>query len=102
MKHEEFKTKFIATESSRCTKCLKCADVCPAGVFGMKRFLWMKYFHIGSPESCIGCMKCVKACEFDAVKVENFCAKIDATKCTGCGKCAEGCPVGAIDLITLA
>jgi ferredoxin len=28
----------------------------------MKRFLWMKYFHIGSPESCIGCMKCVKVC----------------------------------------
>ena len=45
--------------------------------------------------------KCVKNCEAEAIKIENFCAKIDSTKCTGCGKCAEGCPVGAIQLISL-
>jgi heterodisulfide reductase subunit A-like polyferredoxin len=50
---------------------------------------------------CIGCMKCVKACEFDAVKVENFCAKVDFSKCTGCGKCTEVCPSKCINLITL-
>ncbi|MBQ3772447.1 MAG: ferredoxin family protein [Bacteroidaceae bacterium] len=62
MKHEELITKYITTDSSRCTKCLRCAEVCPAGVFGMKRFLWMKHFYVGDPQSCIGCMKCVKAC----------------------------------------
>lgn len=62
MKNEELKTEFIMTDSSRCTKCLRCAEVCPAGVFGMKRFLWMKHFYVGDPQSCIGCMKCVKAC----------------------------------------
>ena len=51
---------------------------------------------------CIGCMKCVKACESGAVTVESFCAKVDPDKCTGCGKCAEQCPVGAIDLLNLA
>ncbi|HBL41421.1 MAG TPA: ferredoxin [Ruminococcaceae bacterium] len=50
---------------------------------------------------CIGCMKCVKACEYDAVKVENFCAKVDYEKCVGCGKCHEACPVKAIDVIEL-
>ena len=50
---------------------------------------------------CIGCMKCVKACEFDAVKDENFCAKVDFSKCTGCGKCTEVCPSKCINLITL-
>ena len=47
---------------------------------------------------CIGCMKCVKACEHEAVTVENFCAKVDYDKCVGCGKCHEACPVGCIDL----
>ena len=50
--------------------------------------------------ACIGCMKCVKACEHDAVKVENFLASVDPEKCIGCGKCHEVCPVGCIDLIT--
>ena len=46
-------------------------------------------------------MKCVKACEFGAVEVKDFCAKVDYNKCTGCGKCAEACPVKCINLITL-
>ena len=51
---------------------------------------------------CIGCMKCVKACEVGAVTVENFCAKVDYDKCTGCGKCHEACPVGCIDLYQIS
>ena len=47
---------------------------------------------------CIGCMKCQKVCPEEAVKVENFCAKVDYDKCIGCGKCHEVCPVGCIDL----
>jgi len=47
-------------------------------------------------------MKCVKACEFGAVSIVNFCAKVDYEKCTGCGKCHEVCPVSAIDIVTLA
>ncbi len=47
---------------------------------------------------CIGCMKCQKVCPVEAVKVENFCAKVDYDKCIGCGKCHEECPVGCIDL----
>ena len=45
---------------------------------------------------CIGCMKCVKACEAGAVTIDKFCAKVDYEKCTGCGKCASVCPVHCI------
>lgn len=41
---------------------------------------------------CIGCHKCEKVCEADAIHVDGFFAHIDQDKCTGCGKCAEACP----------
>ncbi len=40
---------------------------------------------------CIGCGKCMKACEVGAVRSSNFFAKVDPAKCIGCGKCAEVC-----------
>ncbi len=47
---------------------------------------------------CIGCMKCQKICEFDAIHVKDNVALIDHEKCTGCRKCAEVCPVKAIGI----
>lgn len=90
-----------------CRGCGKCVDTCPKGVISMKTkgnslnvlcsnthkgAKVMKICQVG----CIGCTKCVKACEFDAIKVENFLAKIDADKCTGCGECAKVCVKGCI------
>ncbi len=49
-------------------------------------------------KGCIGCMKCTKVCEHDAIHVENFLASIDKTKCVGCGACADTCPVGCITI----
>jgi heterodisulfide reductase subunit A-like polyferredoxin len=46
--------------------------------------------------SCIGCMKCQKTCQHDAIHVTNFLASIDYTKCVDCGECAAVCPKGAI------
>lgn len=51
-------------------------------------------------KGCIGCMKCTKVCEYDAIHVENFLASIDTHKCVGCGKCAETCPVGCIEMLS--
>ncbi len=41
---------------------------------------------------CIGCMRCVKACEYDAITVKNFLATVDPKACTGCYKCVGVCP----------
>ncbi|MFQ9440833.1 MAG: 4Fe-4S binding protein [Acutalibacteraceae bacterium] len=46
----------------------------------------------------MACMKCVKACEYDAIKIENFRAIIDPDKCTACGACVDVCPKDCITL----
>ena len=49
---------------------------------------------------CMGCHRCEKLCEFDAISVnENDIAEVDDMKCKGCGMCVTSCPAMAIDLI---
>ena len=47
--------------------------------------------------ACIGCMKYTKACNFDAITVEDNLARIDYSKCKSCGMCAAVCPTGALN-----
>lgn len=42
--------------------------------------------------SCIACRLCEKACNFDAIHVNDNLAKIDYSKCTECGACVKACP----------
>ena len=46
--------------------------------------------------ACIGCGKCQKVCNFDAITVENNVAYIDFNKCRMCTKCVDECPTGAL------
>lgn len=47
-------------------------------------------------EKCVGCGACVKACAYDAIKIEDNLANIDTNKCTLCGACVQTCPFEAI------
>lgn len=57
----------------------------------------------GGPKSCnYGCLgfgNCVKACQFDAIKVVDGVAVVDKDACKACGKCIEACPKHLISFI---
>ena len=41
---------------------------------------------------CLGFGNCTKACQFDAIHLEQGVVKVDPDKCTGCMSCAAACP----------
>jgi heterodisulfide reductase subunit A2 len=53
--------------------------------------------------ACVGCLKCVKTCPFQAIKEQELrggkvVANVIETVCAGCGVCTSTCPCGAIQL----
>lgn len=91
----------------RCKACEKCVAACPKGLIEMidktkKYSVMCKSRDKGAVTKrncqvgCIGCTRCVKACEFDAIHMEGTLAKIDYDKCTNCGECTKVCPTMAI------
>ena len=97
-------------DPSLCRACKMCIKACPHHLIDLvplnsvKATVMCKNHNKGAmtrkecKAGCIGCMKCVKACEEGAISIDNFCAVVDLDKCVGCGKCAEGCPTGSISL----
>ncbi len=87
----------------KCTGCGTCAGSCPRNVLEIVPQSTKVFIHCQShlkggqirkvcQVGCIGCKKCEKACDFEAIKVIDNLAVIDNTKCTQCGQCALVCP----------
>lgn len=92
---------------NKCKACTQCVLACPKQLIDIvpvkktalvlcsnqdKGGVTRKVCSVG----CIGCMRCVKTCPVDAIKVERFLAHIDSQKCIGCEECAKVCPQNCI------
>lgn len=94
-----------------CMGCGVCRDTCPKALISLipdddsvfvtcsnksKGAVAMKVCE----ESCIACKRCEKACDSDAIKVNDNLAFIDTDKCTNCGACIAVCPRKTISFIS--
>lgn len=51
---------------------------------------------------CLGMGTCVRACQFDAIKIIDGVAVIDEDKCTNCGMCMDVCPKQLIESVPVS
>ncbi len=94
-------------DSDKCVGCTMCVAACPKNIIEMKPADMTVKVSCSSKDNgkvtkgnctvgCIGCKICTKQCEFDAISVDSFLAKVDYDKCTLCEKCVEKCPAKII------
>lgn len=94
-------------DQDKCVACGLCVKACPKHIIDLVPYNHLTHVLCKNTDkgadamkvcqvSCIGCMKCQKACEHDAIHVTNFLASIDYDKCVDCGECAAVCPKNAI------
>ena len=94
-------------DEEKCVGCLACAAACPRQLIvpvspAQNVVIACASMAKGAATGrsctigCIGCGKCKKTCQHDAIILEKNLARIDYTKCVNCGDCAKVCPKGLI------
>jgi len=92
--------------------CYCCGDCCvvieplkSVGTEALTKGLAKSRFEAGvDQQSCTGCQKCLKRCQFDAISLEKvegakaLKAVVDPDKCWGCGACVLTCKPKSITL----
>lgn len=97
----------VVIDEEKCTACGMCVKECPRALIKLlprAAKVTVRCLNAASgrdaraacSKACIACKRCEKACNFDAIHVNNNCALIDPEKCTLCGECVKVCPTGAI------
>lgn len=97
-----------AVESQHMVAFVKCNGNCDVSNFyydyvGEHDCQMLNFVPNRGPKSCNhGCQgfgTCAAVCPFNAITVENGCAKVDKELCKACGKCLSVCPQHLIELI---
>ena len=94
----------------KCLACGACVKACPRNLIELRKkakkdrkiYVACSNCDKGGPArrackvACIGCSKCLKVCEYEAITIVNNLAYIDALKCKLCRKCVTECPTSSI------
>ncbi len=94
-------------DGDKCAACGQCVNACPRSVIELLPASQSVVVRCHNSDvarvaravcmdACIGCGRCKKECQYDAIVVENGYARIDPTKCVRCGACAQVCPCNCI------
>lgn len=97
-------------DEEKCTACGKCVPACPKACIELVRkdaavLITCRNRDKGKQvrevcaRGCISCMRCVKACQYNAVKFEDNLPAVDYGKCVRCGACVKACPMKTITVI---
>ena len=95
------------TESKPVTAFVHCHGDCNSNAqkeiyYGLESCAAAKMLYGGKgacTAGCLGCGDCAKACQYDAICMENGIAHVDPRKCVACGMCVKACPNKLISLI---
>ena len=108
--HLNEETGLPEVDEEKCVACGACVKACPRHIIELrKKGLKGRRVYVrcvnkdkgpaamkACKAACIGCGKCQKECQFDAITIENNVSYIDFTKCRMCRKCVAVCPTHAI------
>lgn len=108
--HMNPETCLPEVDEEKCTSCGACVKACPRNIIELRKkgpnghrvYVQCVNKDKGAVAkkacsvACIGCGKCEKVCQSDAITIENNLSYIDFNKCSVCTKCVDECPTGAI------
>lgn len=108
--HLNEETGLPEVDEEKCVACGACVKACPRHIIELrKKGLKGRRVYVrcvnkdkgpaamkACKAACIGCGKCQKECQFDAITIENNVSYIDFMKCRMCKKCVAVCPTHAI------
>jgi Na+-translocating ferredoxin:NAD+ oxidoreductase subunit B len=97
-------------DDAKCTACGACVEACPKILIELRKkmpkdrkiYVACRNTDKGAVAknacsvACIGCSKCQKECQYDAITITNNLAFIDSDKCKLCRKCVQVCPTNSI------
>jgi len=94
--HAFFKDAMMGRFYAICNCCKCCCGAMRAHQSGTPMLASSGFVAQVNIDLCIGCGDCETACQFSAIKIEDYIAIIDIQACMGCAVCEAHCTQGAI------